>query len=309
MLDAAAASAGPVPRPVCRYHGGKWRLAKWILDFFPEHRCYVEPFGGAGSVLLQKASVKAEIYSDLDARIVNLFRVLRNRATADLLRRAVALTPFSRMEFESAYEGELASDSRLVMPAFVARNASLEELDQYVESARLFLVRAYMGHGSDSATRNAKPGFRRKRQEGRQLPSMDWAGWPDIVPAVVERLQGVTIENRCAFDLMPYYDAPSTLFYVDPPYVLSTRSSMDGRKKTGDHGYAHELSDADHMRLVESLLALRGMVVLSGYDNEVYDRLLSAGWAKFSKQAFAEKGIRRWEHLWLNPAVLAAKAG
>ena len=33
-------------RPVLRYFGGKWVLAPWIIENFPPHRAYVEPFGG-----------------------------------------------------------------------------------------------------------------------------------------------------------------------------------------------------------------------------------------------------------------------
>jgi DNA adenine methylase len=56
-------------RPLVRYHGGKWKLAGWILRHLPAHRVYVEPYGGGGSVLLQKARSYAEIYNDLDAEI------------------------------------------------------------------------------------------------------------------------------------------------------------------------------------------------------------------------------------------------
>jgi DNA adenine methylase len=91
-------------RPIMRYHGGKWRLAPWIISYFPIHKVYVEPFGGAASVLMRKPRSHGEVYNDLDDEIVNVMRVLRDPGMCDALANSLALTPYSRTEFEQAYE-------------------------------------------------------------------------------------------------------------------------------------------------------------------------------------------------------------
>src|SRR3546814_12256195 len=65
-----AAMGAHSKRPVVRWHGGKWRLAAWVISFFPRHVTYVEPFGGGASVMLQKAPAKAELYNDLDETMI-----------------------------------------------------------------------------------------------------------------------------------------------------------------------------------------------------------------------------------------------
>ncbi|WP_329959646.1 DNA adenine methylase [Proteus mirabilis] len=117
-----------IKHPVIRYHGGKFRLAKWILSYFPEHRCYVEPFGGVASVLMQKERSYAEIYNDLDSEVVNLFKVLRDPELNIKLQEACLLTAYSRDEFMLAKEF----------------------IDKPLERARRMVVRACMGFGSAS---------------------------------------------------------------------------------------------------------------------------------------------------------------
>lgn len=257
-------------RPVLRWHGGKWILAPWIAEHFPIHRVYVEPFGGAASVLLRKPRSYAEIYNDLDSNAVNLFRVLRGKRAAELVE-AVRLTPFAREEFELAYGN----------------------VKDPVERARRLIVRSFMGFGSNGHNRST--GFRANSNRSGTTPAHDWRNYPDALEAVVRRLEGVVIENRDALEVMAAHDGDQTLHYVDPPYVFDTRADLS-------KDYAHELTDADHERLLTFLKTLRGMVVLSGYPHPMYDAAL-AGWRRIERAALADGARERTEVLWINPAA------
>lgn len=191
-------------RPICRYHGGKWLLAPWILGFFPEHSTYVEPFAGVASVLLRKPRVKCEVINDLNEDVVNLFKVLRMPVLAAEFRRMVALTPYSRAELEECWDTDTGSRAGML------------------ERARRFVVRATMSHGSKGSIQLVRGGFRSKRA-GEVSPAVDWAGYPDAIPALTDRLRGVVVERRDALEVLWIYDGPETLHYVDPPYVQSTR--------------------------------------------------------------------------------------
>ena len=269
--------ASPVRRPALRYHGGKWLLAPWIISHFPPHRIYVEPFGGAASVLLRKAQSYAEVYNDLHAEVVNLFRVLRDADKACRLARALHLTPFARDEFAAS------------------QNAEGDE----VERARRLVLRSGMGFSSGGYEAGSTTGFRANSTRSATTPAMDWRNYPQGVAAVTERLRGVVIENRPALDVMATHDGPDTLFYLDPPYVHATRS---GKRKEGylSHRYAYEMSDAEHAGLLHAARDLAGMVVLSGYPNALYDGQL-ADWMRVERAAHADGARDRTEVLWLNP--------
>jgi DNA adenine methylase len=274
-------------RPLLRYHGGKWKLAPWVIDHFPPHRTYVEPYGGGGSVLMRKARVDGEIYNDLDGEVVNVFRVLQDPGTAETLRRLIALTPFSREEFRRTYT----------------------EPRDAIEAAAFVISRSFMGFGSAASTRMHVTGFRAssKRAHGMSsTPAVDWANWPDQVPVFVARLRGVCIENRDAIAVMAQHDSPSTLHYVDPPYVQSTRSSL--RQKNGNRGhyYRHDMADTDHERLAEFLHTVVGMVVLSGYPSQLYTDLYS-DWAFHDRRHMADGGRARVERLWMNDRCARAQ--
>jgi DNA adenine methylase len=262
-------------RPVLRWHGGKWNLAPWIIGHFPKHKVYVEPFGGAGSVLMRKPRCYAEIWNDLDDHVVNLFQVLRSPRAHELVN-ALRLTPFSSVEFKSAYEP--TSDP--------------------LERARRLVIRSFMGFGSNG--HNRATGFRSNSNRSGTTPAHDWINYPDSLAVVIERLAGVVILNRDAMDVMAAHDGRGTLHYVDPPYVFGTRADLA-------KDYAHELSDADHVALLEFLCTLQGMVVVSGYPSELYEDLLN-GWGRITTDALADGARPRTEVLWLNPSCSSALA-
>lgn len=274
---ALAAMNHAVKRPVLRWHGGKWKLAPWIIGHFPAHRVYVEPFGGAASVLLRKGRAYAEVYNDLDGGVVGLFRILRDPAQAAELERRLRLTPFARAEFELAYEA-----------AFDA-----------IDAARQLIVRSFMGFGSNSANPAHTTGFRADSNKSGSTPAHDWTRYPDCVAAFTARLAGVVIERRPALDVIAKHDGPDALHYVDPPYMHATRSREN--PYCPKHLYAHEMSDADHAALLEALLRVEGMVVVSGYPAALYDDALK-GWHRVEREALADGARPRTEVLWLNPA-------
>ena len=268
----------PVRRPLLRYHGGKWNLAPWIISHFPAHRVYVEPFGGAASVLLRKPRAYAEIWNDLDQEVVNLFRVLRDPLMAEQLRAHLELTPFAREEFEQSYE-------RATDP---------------VEQARRMIARSYQGFGSAAATRETT-GFRAASRRSGTIPAHDWDNYPKQLGFAIRRLKSVVIENRPAVDLIQIHDGDDTLFYVDPPYVHTTR----GRRRTSSDthsarfAYNHEMTDEDHSALAEVLHQAAGAVVLSGYPSVLYEDLYG-DWTKVERTALADGARKRTEALWLN---------
>lgn len=269
-----------ITSPAIRYHGGKFRLAPWILEHFPDHRIYVEPFGGAAGVLIQKDRAYSEVYNDLDGDLVNFFRVVQNPEQRQQLVQACVLTPYARAEFDLAWQP--AADP--------------------VERARRLIIRAQMGFGSAGATKGTT-GFRIDTKREYETAQHVWAQYPASLASLGQRLTGVMIENRPALDVIANHDSPETLFYVDPPYVFGTRD----RRNAG--AYRHEMSDEDHVALLERLKDAQGMVLLSGYPHPLYEQHLSS-WERREKVARISGGrgtAIRTECIWINPACQRAR--
>lgn len=228
--------------------GGKGRMVTKLLPLVPQHRIYVEPFGGGGSMLLAREPSAVEVYNDLNSGLVNFFQVLRNKKQFREFHRLASLTPFSREEHDLC-------------------NATWHSTDDPVERAHRFFVVARSSFGGMFGK---SWGFGvTNSSRGMAGEVARWLRAVELLPEVSARLLRVQVEHGDALAVIERYDTPATFFYLDPPYVLSTRKSG---------GYEHEMDDEQHFRLVELLLRVKGKVLLSGYPSLLYAKLEEQGW-------------------------------
>lgn len=284
----------PGLRPAFKWVGGKAKYVDRILPNLPPHHTYVEPFGGSAAVLLAKEPAPVEVYNDLDSGCVQFFRVLRNPEQAAELHRRLELTPFSREEYRACLE-------------------TWAEQSDSVERALRWYVVARQSFGGEFG--NSWGYTVTKSRSGMAEAARSYNLAMDRIPELVARMRQVQIEHDDGVAVIRRYDTPETLHYCDPPYAADTRRGG---------GYDHEMDDEAHRNLVETLLAVRGMVLLSGYDTSLYVPLVDAGWTVerwdvdchlagrtrgtglLGEGAIAEAGQRRTECLWINPAAQEA---
>lgn len=269
---AAAAGVWTI-RPPVKWHGGKRYLARRIIEQFPPHRIYLEPFGGGGSVLLNKSPVDVETYNDLDLRITRLFRVLRDEG--EEFAKRVRFIPYSQIEFEEARRyREDASDLDKAVNDFVRWRQS------------------FGGKGQSWS-------FTTGRSRGGMAGDVNaWWTAIDLLPEIIERLRRVQIVCQPAVDAIRRFDHTEGLIYCDPPYVHGTRA------KGGTDIYGVEMSDEDHRNLARALRECKSRVVLSGYPSDLYDELFG-DWRRIefdiaNHAAGGKRKTRERECLWMS---------
>lgn len=269
---------GKALRAPVAWYGGKGYYADWLIDRFPPHRVYVEPFGGAANVLLRKPPSEVEVYNDLDARIVNLFRVIRDPATLESLRIKLELTPYSRDEFAAVIQREPSDDP--------------------VENARVFFTACRQARGGIGMSTRSKSAWAVSKRTRREMaePVSKYLSAIDGLADIAARFRTVMIESRDALEVLASYDGLDTFFYLDPPYMPQTRYA--NRADT----YGKEMTADDHARLLARLKDLRGRVMLSGYATPLYDDALR-NWTRVelaAKAMMANSGSSRTEVVWMN---------
>lgn len=214
------------------YCGSKASMANAIISHMPKHRLFVETHSGSAAVLLTKPPSTIEVLNDRDDALVNLFRVLREHP--DELVRRLRRTPYSLTEWKEA-------------------KADASALDP-IEQARHFYVaicQSYAGFGERYNRSINKP------------HAKYWRDRIDRMDEVIERLRTIVVENLDAIDVIKKYDTADTLFFIDPPYVRSSRSD-------GGPSYRFEMAEDEHLRLLNHLQSVKGRVLLTGGDSALY---------------------------------------
>lgn len=233
-------------RSPIRWIGGKYYMLKYLLPLIPKHKRYIEVFFGAGHLFFAKEPVEFEVINDINSHLINLYRVIRDKDKYEELVRLCSLTPYSRDEY------------------CYSRDRYRVEEDE-VKRAYYFMVAVSMCFGGKV---NQSWGYGKYEVvQNMNRYSSVWINKMDKLPLIHKRLMRTLIDNRDFRDILNTYDLDEhNFFYLDPPYLESTRKTFND--------YDHEMSDQDHIEMINILKQLKGKWLLSGYRNEIYDEML-----------------------------------
>jgi len=231
-----------------KYFGGKSGImTKNIINMFPTNRkVFVDVFGGSGVILMNQKS-KVEIYNDIFQNIYSLYKVISDKKLYKEFQLKCELSIYSeqlRKEYKQLLKTKLSLIDRAFYYFYVNRTS-------------------HNGHGGFAIDHK----IRAKRSKSIQ----DYLSTIEKLPTLHERLKNVIVRNTDALELIEKENNPNTLLYLDPPYHHSTRSKAR---------YEVDFTDEQHERLIDLCLTSKSKILLSGYDNFLYDKLIKAGWNK-----------------------------
>ena len=238
--------------------GGKGKLL-WIIDELApyDYNCFVDVFGGSGTVLLNRPlrAGRPEIYNDRDGELTNFMRVLRDRPLA-LLAELGFLPIHSREDFallcrfldrkedyESFEDEELALADALFPPkgAGIVKSIVLRHSAQTdVYRAAAFYKRQRWSFNGIGDTVAAEP--------------VNLRNFFGQIRQCARRIQKIFIENMDFEPLIRGRDRKGVFFYCDPPYYKAEKY------------YVGSFTEDDHRRLHEVLHGAKGFVMVSYND-------------------------------------------
>lgn len=253
---------------VLKYPGSKWNIATQLVNLIPQHHSYVEPFFGSGALLFNKPLSEIETINDLDSNVTNLFYCIQH--DSERLARLVMTTPYSREIYEQQFSSYFSG--------YASR----------YQRAAGFLIQCWQGHGFRTT---GKVGWKHD-VVGRERAYALWSWYrlPEWIVDISERLRKVQIENRPALEVIQRLDYHEVFMYLDPPYLLSTRSGKQ---------YKHEMTDQDHEELLATIIKSRAKIMISGYESDLYNKYLTS-WKKEYLKSSAEYNGTRQEVVWMN---------
>ena len=265
------------------YIGGKSKIGKWIVPFYPnDMETYVEPFSGMfwcffNMNLNQFPNLKRVVYNDFNPLNYNLFQCLQNPTllldavnAIPCQERGVDVTPNIYREQFIRFQAEIFAPGFIVQPY------------DYTVAAKYAYVLSQVFSGSKPETSSfidLKGKYKSKYLTFRdKLSKPDW----------VEHFLRIThVENMDFQDVIQKYDSPSTYIYLDPPYW-----------KTENYYNNHDFDSADHKRLADVLNKVEGKFSLSYYDFDLLQEWFPKDrfrWEEkeFAKAAAAKKGKKQ----------------
>lgn len=310
-----------------RWYGGKYSHLDWLLPQLPATHQYIEPYGGSAAVLINRDPSPVETFNDLDRDVTTFFRVLRDNR--DELLERIALTPFSREEFERAIElkdDESLSDLERARLFFIRAGQVQAGLAQEATPGRWAYCRATSRRDMANAVSRWHGRLKQlktaaDRLDGENLEDLivelEQEGRDELVGELVnlgeeaaakrlrelelfelaDRLRRVQIENRPAIETIERHDHEDALFYCDPPYP------HDARAESSTKAYRFEMEDEDHRELSEVLHACDAKVAISSYRCDLTGEMYG-NWNRIDVDHMAHSGKSpREESLWLNYSI------
>lgn len=207
--------------------GGKFKIRDKIIEKIPDHKCYIEIFGGAGWVLFGKPESKSEVYNDIHDALTNFFRVIKYRPS-EFIERFGWLLP-SRDLYNEWHDNHA------------------EPIDE-VERAARFYYKLRLSYGSNDLSKSFRTDTERKA-------NIDISGLHECILPIHKRLARVKIERLDFAKIIELYDRQHSFFYIDPPYFLPARI------------YKHTFKPEDFERLGDCLRNLKGKFLMTINDS------------------------------------------